>query len=442
MNIPDKVDEVIKVINSNGYEAYAVGGCVRDTLLKKVPNDWDVTTSAKPEVVKSLFNKTIDTGIKHGTVTVINRGECIEVTTFRIDGEYSDNRRPDNILYTNKLSEDLKRRDFTINAMAYSGKDGIVDLFNGKKDLKDRVIKCVGNPDERFNEDGLRMLRAIRFSAQLNFEIEVNTFNSIKNNNELIKNISEERVCVELTKILISDYPEKIMLLYDTGLMEYIIPEFEKCIGFKHDNYHHIYDVGDHILHSVKNIENNPVLRWTMFLHDIGKPDTKTFDKDNVGHFYGHPKVSCDIAKKIMKRLKFSNKDMKKIERLILNHDYELNMNEKSIRKAVSKIGDDIFIDLLKVKLADNYAKNIEIKKQDIDNIEKISEIYFDIKKKGQCLTKKQLNINGKDLIDMGIQEGKLIGEILDNLFKRVISNPELNDNEKLKNIVKKEYIN
>ncbi len=427
IDIPKKIRNAIDDIKNSGHEAYIVGGCVRDAIMGREPNDWDVTTSAEPEDIKDIFEKTVDTGIKHGTVTVLIEKEPIEVTTYRIDGDYLDNRRPEEVFFTKNIAEDLKRRDFTINAIAYNDKDGYVDLFSGREDIDKKIIRCVGVPDERFNEDGLRMLRAIRFSAQLDFTIDSETFKAIKRNRDLIKNISAERIREELTKILISKHPEKIMLLHDTGLIKYILPEFERCIGFEQDNPYHIYDVGAHTIEAVKNIENDPVLRWTMLAHDLGKPLTKTFDAKGIGHFYGHGLVSVKIVNEVFTRLKFDNKSIKKVTRLIKDHDYRIPLNEKGIRKAISKIGDDIFLDLLKVQRADDSAKSKKAKEGYLEKNKEIERIYHEIKKKGQCISKEEMNIDGKDLINIGIEQGKDIGETLDYLFKVVIDRPEKN---------------
>ena len=438
ITIPDNIKSVIDKLIENGYEAYVVGGCVRDIIMGRTPNDWDVTTSAKPEDVKEIFEKTVDTGIKHGTVTVLIDREPVEVTTYRIDGEYIDNRRPEEVYYTKDIEEDLKRRDFTMNAIGYNDIDGFVDLFDGKGDIERKIIRCVGDPNDRFNEDGLRMLRAIRFSAQLGFEIDNETFDAIAQNNTLIKNISAERIREELTKILVSDNPEKIMLLYDTKLMSHILPEFEKCIGFEQDNPYHIYDVADHTIVAIKNIPNNAVLRWTMLLHDLGKPNTKTFDENGIGHFYSHGRVSEEMANKILNRLKFDNKSINKITRLIRVHDYRINKEEKSVRKAIAKIGDDIFLDLIKVQRADDSAKNPTVKEGYVEKSYEIERIYYKIKEKQQCISKKDMKINGRDLIEIGITEGKQIGKMLDMLFKFVVEAPEMNDKDKLIKVVRR----
>ncbi|MDF2821495.1 MAG: hypothetical protein K0R15_1936 [Clostridiales bacterium] len=437
MLIPEKVNYIIKKLTESGYEAFAVGGCVRDTLLNVLPKDWDITTSAEPFEIKKIFRKTIDTGIKHGTVTVMLQGEGFEITTYRIDGEYQNNRKPKNVEFTSSLIEDLKRRDFTINAMAYNATIGLVDEFNGIKDLEDRVIRCVGNPNDRFEEDALRMLRALRFSAQLGFDIEENTKAAIKNNAELLRNISAERVQVELTKLITSNNPGTIMLAYELGITNIVLPEFDKCVITPQLNKHHIYNVGQHSIVAMENIPNNHILRWTMLLHDIAKPVTKTTDSNGVEHFYGHPVKGENLALKILKRLKFDSNTIDRVTRLIRHHDDKININNKSIRKSVSKVGVDIFEDLLLVQKADALAKNPLMNKKRLFEISEIEKKYHEIVSENQCLTIKQLAINGKDLLDLGIPQGKRVGEILSSLLDQVLDNPEQNDREILINIVK-----
>ncbi|MBC7960006.1 MAG: HD domain-containing protein [Vallitaleaceae bacterium] len=324
IKLPKQVNDIIRKLNSKGYEAFAVGGCVRDCVLGVEPEDWDITTSALPEQVKALFYKTVDTGIKHGTVTILMDKMSYEVTTYRIDGPYENNRSPKNVHYTRDIIEDLKRRDFTMNAMAYNEDEGLVDAFSGVLSIENKRITCVGDPNERFQEDALRMLRAIRFSAKLGFDIDADTQVAIKNNAPLIQNISGERVHMELTKILTSNNPHFIKKCVDLGLMAYMIPEFMDTVGLEQSNLHHIYTVDGHIYEALKHIEPTETLRWTMFLHDIGKGTTKTLDEKGQGHFYGHPQKSCLLAKDILARLRFDNKTTKDILKLIEFHDYRI----------------------------------------------------------------------------------------------------------------------
>ena len=438
INIPDYAKKIIDKLMDNGHEAYLVGGCVRDSLINKIPNDWDITTSALPQVVKKLFNRTIDTGLKHGTVTILMDKHPIEVTTYRIDGEYEDNRRPSTVEFTSNLIEDLKRRDFTINAMAYNHKTGLVDVFNGIDDLENGIIRCVGNPYERFNEDALRMLRAIRFSAQLGYTIDENTRNDIIRCSSLIKNVSMERIQVELNKTLMSKNPKVFIETYDLQLMKYIMPEFIPCIGNSQNHPYHSYDIAEHILRSVDTIKSDKILRWTMLLHDIGKPVVKTTDESGIDHFYGHEKVSAKMGKAIMQRLKFDNNSINTVNILIQYHDITINNNYKCIRKIVNKIGHELFNEFLLVRKADIMSQNPDKLDAGLRTLEDAKIIYEDIKNNDQCVSLKQLELDGRDLIELGIDKGPLIGKILHELLDIVIEDPDKNNREELIKIVEK----
>lgn len=305
--LPEKVTYIIDTLTQHGFEAYAVGGCVRDTMLGRIPMDWDITTSAKPEQVKELFRHTIDTGIQHGTVTVMLEHEGFEVTTYRIDGEYEDARHPKEVQFTSNLLEDLKRRDFTINAMAYNDKDGLVDAFDGVGDLERGVIRCVGAAVERFTEDALRMLRAVRFGAQLGFSIEDETREAIVSLAPNIAKVSAERIQIEMVKLLTSGHPELLRTAYETGLTAVFLPEFDEMMKTPQNNPHHCYSVGEHTLHALMEIQPDKVARITMLLHDVAKPMCRTTDEHGVDHFYGHPQEGSLVARKILRRLKFDN---------------------------------------------------------------------------------------------------------------------------------------
>lgn len=437
VDIPNNVDYIIEKLNTRGYEAYLVGGCVRDSFLGRVPYDWDITTNALPEDIKKIFEKTFDTGIKHGTVSVLVDKDCYEVTTYRIDGEYSDNRRPDSVHFTSSLKEDLARRDFTVNAMAYHPKEGLVDYFNGLNDINNCIINAVGDANLRFQEDALRMLRAIRFSAQLGFDIKKSTLDAIKINSKLIENISWERIREELNKILISPNPMYLDCLYQTELLKYIIPEFEMCYQTEQNNPYHVYPVSEHILHSVKYVNNTSMLRWTMLLHDIGKPVQKTTDDKGIDHFYGHQQVSAKLANVILNRLRFDKESIKKIVKLIINHDIDIFDTEKSIRKVISKVGEDLFLELIEVQIADAMAQNKRYLEERIVKFDNIKRIYNNIKRENQCLNKRTMAINGHDLILLGMTPGKDIKNMLNYLFECVLENPELNNKQKLIDIAK-----
>ncbi|WP_334307759.1 CCA tRNA nucleotidyltransferase [Anaerocolumna sp. MB42-C2] len=438
IELPQKVDYIINELMKNGYEAYAVGGCIRDSILGKEPEDWDITTSAKPQEVKKLFRRTIDTGIVHGTVTVMLEKEGYEVTTYRIDGEYEDNRRPKTVEFTADLIEDLKRRDFTINAMAYNKLKGLVDVFNGLSDLQNGVIRCVGSASERFDEDALRILRAIRFSAQLGFEIEEKTLEAVIAKASNLEAISAERIRVELNKLLLSPHPEKLIDAQKSDITKVVLPEFDTMMNTEQNNPHHIYSVGMHSIKAVKEAGNsavsfNPketlVLRWTLLLHDVGKPYCKTTDQKG-DHFYGHAEKSAETAKLILRRLKFDNETIDMVFRLIKWHDYKFSLTPQDMRKAVNKIGMDIFDLLFEVKAADTLAQNPNTWKEKMDHLDQAKVIYQEIKANQECVNLKMLKINGKDLIYIGFKPGKEMGEILNRLLEQVLDNPNLNEKQ------------
>jgi|LSQX01.1.fsa_nt_gb tRNA nucleotidyltransferase (CCA-adding enzyme) len=442
MNIPKQVIFTINTLNNNGYKAYIVGGCVRDRIMNKLPSDWDIATSAHPNEVKSLFEKTYDTGIKHGTITVIIDNIKMEVTTFRMESSYSDYRRPSGVIFTDDIITDLSRRDFTINAMAYDiSENRYIDPYNGHKDINDKRIKCVGIPGERFIEDPLRMLRAIRFSCQLGFDIERNTYLAIVENSKLIDKISCERIKMEMDKILVSPYPQRILIAVKTGLLKHIIPEFESTIFYKQGNPYHIYTVGVHSLIAIKNLEKDIILRWTMLLHDIGKPVCKSVDEKGIAHFYKHSVKSVYLAEKVLKRLKFDKKSTVKILRLIKWHDRPLTAERNAVIKAIRSIGIDIFDDILKIRKADIIAQNRLYLDDRLKKLGEIRNIYEKIIIEKQCVTIDKLDITGEDLIEIGFKEGKDIGIILNKLLSIVIEHPEKNKKQELLDIVKKKII-
>lgn len=428
MNMPDHVNQIIRKLNEQGFEAFAVGGCVRDSILLKTPQDWDITTSAVPEQVKQIFHKTIDTGLKHGTVTVLIDREPYEVTTYRIDGLYENHRHPQAVSFTGDLIEDLRRRDFTMNAMAYNEKEGLVDVFSGMKALQERRIECVGDPNERFVEDALRMLRAIRFAAQLGFDIHPETEAAISTNAHLIQNISGERIHMEMTKILVSEHPHYIQKMVTLGLMQYIIPEFMINVGLEQQNMHHIYPVDEHIYEAVRNVKATETLRWTLFFHDIGKGYCKTVDDRGVGHFFGHPEKSNEIARKVLTRLKFDNKTANDILKLILFHDHRIEDTMKSVRKAVGLIGNELFLSYTQVQEADIKAQNPVYNTLYLSKLQNIVLCYEELIAQGQCTTLKDLAVNGGDLMTIGVVQGKCIGLILNALLEQVLEEPERNN--------------
>ncbi len=428
IRLPANVNFIIEKLNTAGFKAYAVGGCVRDAILGLLPYDWDITTSALPMDIKALFPRTIDTGIKHGTVTVLLGGEPYEVTTYRIDGDYEDNRRPKSVTFTSDVTEDLKRRDFTINAMAYNEEEGMLDVFGGVADLKIGIIRCVGNATERFNEDALRMLRAVRFSAKLGFEIEKETQMAIKTQAHLINQISAERIHMELTKTLMSDHPDWISNMVTLGLMEYILPEFMPNIGVDQKNPYHIYTIDRHIYETLKHCAPSQTLRWTMLLHDIGKSYCKTVDAAGIGHFYGHTEKSLELSRNILNRLKFDNKTKGDILKLIHYHDYRIEPQIRNVRRALNQIGEELFPSYLEVQRADIMGQNPEYREENMDKLERIRMLYEQILQSRQCVSLKELKINGRDLVAMGIAQGQQIGQILHHLLEDVLDHPEHND--------------
>ena len=432
MNLPENVQVIITTLENAGYEAYAVGGCVRDTLLNKEPDDWDITTSATPEQAKALFARTIDTGIQHGTITVLMGKETYEVTTYRIDGEYEDSRHPKEVIFTSNLLEDLKRRDFTINAMAYNDRSGIVDAFDGMKDLEKGIIRCVGNPKERFTEDALRMMRAVRFSGQLGYEIDKATAEAIKELAPTLSRISAERICTELVKLMVSDHPEYFRKAYELGMTKVFMPEFDAAMETIQNNHHHCYDVGEHILHSLTYVRKDKVLRLAMLFHDLGKACTRTTDEKGIDHFYGHEDISARIADDVMKRLRFDNDTRHTVIKLVKYHDLKMALTPTGVRRAIVKIGEEVFPLLLEVKRADFLAQSIYKRDEKEAELKEVERIYAQILEEQNCVSLKTLAVTGSDLIAEGMKPGKEIGEVLQKLLEEVLEAPELNTREVL----------
>lgn len=430
--IPSKVEQILEILEKNGYEAYAVGGCVRDSVLGRTPDDWDITTSAKPEQVKALFRRTVDTGLQHGTVTVLMDKEGFEVTTYRVDGEYEDARHPKEVTFTASLEEDLKRRDFTINAMAYNPSRGIVDLFHGMEDLRNKIIRCVGNPVERFTEDALRILRAVRFSAQLGFQIEDGTRTALKRLAPNLEHVSAERIQTELLKLLVSPHPDYLRTAYEAGITKVFLPEWDACMECAQNTPHHCYTVGEHILHSLLNIRADKVLRLTMLLHDIGKPVVKKTDENGRDHFKMHGPEGEKMAHTILRRLKMDNDTISRVCRLIKWHDYRPIPELKYVRRAVNKIGEDLFPLYLEVQEADMLAQSAYRREEKIARIQGVAACYREILAANQCVSLKTLALTGRDLIHAGYAPGPEIGEILNGLLEHVLDNPQDNTKEKL----------
>ena len=449
--LPEKVSAIIRRLQSAGYEAYAVGGCVRDSLLNRVPVDWDITTSARPAEVKALFEHTVDTGIAHGTVTVLIDREGFEVTTYRIDGDYEDSRHPKQVEFTPLLSLDLSRRDFTINAMAYNNEAGIVDLFGGIQDLKNRVIRCVGDPDSRFGEDALRIMRAVRFCAQLGFEIEPTTLSAVASHAFELSRISAERIRVELTKLLLSDHPELLLTASKTGLTAVFLPEFDQMLATPQENPHHIYDVGMHTIKALSYLaghktarditqaedtynsrlslltqKEDTILRLALLLHDCAKPMDKYIDSDGA-----------ILADKILRRLKFDNETIRAVTHLVRMHDTRYgelgrSVKARTIRRALNRIEPQYFNLLTLLQEADLHAQNPALMAEKLSQLHQARKKAEEILAAGECISLKELALNGSDLIKAGIKPGPDIGAWLDRLLNYVIEYPEKNNREEL----------
>lgn len=448
IDIPVGAHYLCNMLQYHGFDAYVVGGCVRDALIRLTPHDWDICTSAKPEEVLALMEehgvKTIETGLQHGTVTANLNGENYEITTFRVDGEYSDNRRPNHVEFVGDVIKDLSRRDFTINAMAYNpdvrfddpyyGPSRLIDPWYGRIDLANRIIRCVGNPDNRFQEDALRIMRALRFAATYGFRIEEKTAEAIHRNKELLKNISAERIQSELTKMLCGKGVLDILLEYK-DVMAVIVPELKPCIGFEQNNPHHIYDVYDHIAHAVANYKGCDVsVKMALLLHDIGKPECYSVDTlDGVtGHFYGHSVNSMKIAKEVVERLKFDNKTKAEIVDLVLYHDADIMPRTRTVKRWMNKIGYDTLIKLTDVRTADILAHSEHNQTSKLDLNYAVYGLSQLISHEQQCFQIKDLAINGHDILALGVETGPTVGKVLNHLLDKVLDEEISNEYENL----------
>lgn len=434
IKIPDGAKYIIETLQNAGFEAYVVGGCVRDSVLGREPQDWDITTSARPAQVKKLFSHTIDTGLQHGTVTVLWEREGYEVTTYRIDGAYEDGRHPKEVTFTPDLREDLKRRDFTVNAMAYNDEAGLIDVFGGMEDIREGVIRCVGSARERFGEDALRMLRAIRFSSQLGYRIDGEALEGIRQLAPTLRSISAERIQAELIKILISPHPDRLGEAYRLGITRVFLPEFDRAMETEQNHPHHKYSVGEHILQSVLAVRADRVLRLTMLLHDIGKPAVKTTDEDGITHFHGHASVSADMSKQILRRLKFDNDTIAMVSRLVMYHDYgnSVDPTMRILRHAVNRIGEDAMPALFEVKYADILAQSDYLRQEKLERLRNWKQMYGEVLRQNQCVSLKTLAVSGSDLLAAGMKPGRELGAVLQGLLELVLEEPSLNTRERL----------
>lgn len=441
LSIPMYIDRILNKLKKNGYKAYIVGGSVRDMLIGKSPSDYDIATDALPDEISQLFeeHKTIEVGKKFGTVVVVQGEGNSEVTTFRQDGEYIDGRRPERVYFSKELRDDLSRRDFTINSMAYSKETGLIDYFHGVEDLKKNIIRTVGNPEDRFGEDYLRIIRAVRFATQLDFAIEPKTYEACKKFSKFLKNISEERIQEEFFKILLSEKPSRgIDLLMDIGALEVFMPEITDTLGFDQKSPFHDIDVYDHTLCVLDNTPPVLHLRLAALFHDIEKPHTLTVDEEGVGHFYNHDKLGAETSRKILKRLKTSNDLMDKVYLLVENHmNRHADLKEKGLKRLLNKMGEKEVFTLLELQKADKLCSRAEAVIDEL--IQREKDIRSIIENREPYCTN-HLAVNGNDLIETGYKQGKVIGDILKYLLTIVIDNPELNKKETLIEIAKKKF--
>ncbi len=429
--IPPAVCGILQRLEASGFEAYAVGGCVRDSLLGKEPNDWDICTSAKPEETAKLFSHTVLTGVKYGTVTVIENDVAYEITTFRTENGYSDHRHPDEIVFLNELQGDLARRDFSINAMAADARGRITDLFDGLHDLRHGLIRCVGVPDARFHEDALRIVRALRFASRLNFSIEPQTAEAIHRLCPSLKAVAPERLHKELQGLLCGAGAAQLACEFSDVLCV-MIPELAQCMGFKQYNHHHRYDVWKHTLMALSaETSGNVVLRLALLLHDIGKPAVFSMDKNGVGHFYGHAVVSAAMAENILRRLRFDNATIHRVCLLIRLHDYPLlDMTERGMRRFLAKYGEKVLRELIALRCADRLGKGTE----EPADIQAFQAQLLSLLAQRSEISAHPLQINGRDLLAMGVAEGPKIGALLTEIQNAVFDELVENDHEALVN--------
>ena len=450
--ISDSAKEILDRLSASGFHAYIVGGCVRDSLMGKAPHDWDICTDAFPEDVIRIFGEenTIPTGIQHGTVTVKTPAGMCEVTTFRIDGEYLDKRRPESVSFVRELREDLARRDFAINAMAYNPKEGLIDLFGGKEDLENKVIRAVGEPRKRFQEDALRILRAVRFSAKLGFAIEPDTYEAMGREISGMSKIAHERIGSEILQIVTAPYATQALEAHNGMVIRYVIPELEMCYGVEQNNRYHHEDVFYHILSALGNAETchqfpdewaDPCVRMALLLHDIGKPDAKTTDENGFDHFYGHAKISAEKAKKVLSRLRCGNEFLNTVVELIANHDAEFVPTKPCARRFLNKLGVVQLHRLLKLRECDNRAHTSAAWVKFNNQTVPFAEVLQQVLDEESAFKLKDLAINGKDLIAAGYKPGKDMGRVLDALLEEVINEQIQNDKATLLHRAKALYL-
>ena len=428
--------EMLDKINAEGFEAYFVGGAVRDFIMDKAFQDIDITTSAHPDEIKRIFSdcNVIDTGIKHGTVTVMYKNRPIEITTFRTELGYEDNRHPDKVVFCKNLSEDLKRRDFTVNSLCIDNKGEIIDIFGGIEDIKSKTLKAIGNAEERFKEDALRILRALRFASVLGFDIDKNTARAIHKCKDLILNVANERIASELRKMITGKNIRNVLLEF-SDVFSVVIPELSACVGFEQHNFHHKYDVYTHIATVVEASPEKDYIRLAALFHDIGKPLCFSLDENGIGHFYSHAVKSSEIAVNTLKRLRFDNETVNKVQLLVKQHDAYIDEDFKTLKRKLNRFGELALRDLISVQRADTLGLADEYHKR-LAHFEKLEKNLCTIVESNNCFTVKNLDINGNDIIAIGLK-GKEIGDALNLLLEAVIDEKVENCRESLINYLK-----
>lgn len=433
ITLPAPVAQALERLETAGFEAYVVGGCTRDALLGHAPEDWDITTSALPEETLGVFRdcRTIEIGRQHGTISVLLGGMQLEITTYRIDGDYKDSRHPDEVRFTRSLEEDLARRDFTMNAIAYSPSGGPVDVFGGAEDIRDRTIRCVGDPETRFTEDALRILRALRFSSVLGFPLAPETDAAVHALKGRIAYVAVERVAVELFKLLCGDDVFRVLTDY-RDVLAVVLPELTPCFDFEQHNPHHCYDVYTHTAKSVEAVDPVPELRLAMLLHDLGKPETFFFDEEQVGHFYGHGKVGARLAETIVRRLKLSSKQQKEIVTLVEYHDYPLDPDRKILLRRLRKFGEETLRHLIAVQRADAAAQTPALAGERLDNLRKIEGVLEELIKEKPAVRITDLAVSGEDLKSLGMRAGPAVGDLLEELLQQVMEGSVPNERDAL----------
>lgn len=438
IKLPEPVSRLMGILEANGHQSFVVGGCVRDSLMDRKPNDWDICTSAQPEEMKACFSDfpVIETGLKHGTLTVLMDRQPFEITTYRIDGDYSDGRRPDQVTFTSNLQADLARRDFTINAMAYHPAAGLVDPFDGQYDLRQQRIQCVGMAAKRFEEDALRIMRAIRFASQLGFEIEEKTAAALRNCLPLLDRVSPERIRIEFDKLLCGVDAMKVLAQY-RQVIAHIIPEAAAMFDLDQRNPYHVYTVWDHALHAVSHVKNTVALKLAAFFHDIGKPGSMTIGEDGRGHFYKHERLSEALTEQIMRRLKYDNATRVTVTTLIHNHGIVFRPDPKQARKLLSRLGEELLRLLIELEYADVKSQNPIHTEERVANIQAFSQIVDQVLEAEQCFSLRHMELRGKDLLSMGLSQGPEIGKVLNALLDQVVEGQLPNEKQALEHAAK-----